>query len=420
MTLKIPMAIGLDPRRTISVARQPILDRAGRVFGHELLYRQDPEATSCTANGDLAGARTLNDALLTVGLDALTDGLPAFMNLTRPLLLNGAGTLLPREVAVLEVREDVPIDDEVVEACKALHGDGYALALDDFSPGSAAEALLPWVRYVKVDVLETPVSEWRALCARLLPRGIRLVAEKVETAETAAVAADAGFHFFQGYYFCRPVMFVAKPVPSRRLAYVRLLAALNRPNLGLGEVEDLVKHDVSLSYRVLRSINSAAFALQREVTSIRSALVLLGVGQIRTWASVWALAGLSGGESPGAVAVSLVRARCCERLGNLLGGPDKDAYFLLGLCSLLDVILQRPMTIALDELPLPASVREALLGEPNAARVALDTIVAYEQGHWDQAVALATSLGLNPHVLEDTYADALRWSRELSQLSSAA
>jgi EAL and modified HD-GYP domain-containing signal transduction protein len=419
MTLKIGMTIALDPRQTISVARQPILDRSGRIFGHELLYRQGPDATSCTASGDLAGARTLNAAMLAVGLDALTGGLPAFINLTRHLLLNGAGTLLPREVAVLEIREDVPIDEEVMGACRALHGDGYALALDDFSPGSAAEALLPWVRYVKVDVLETPASEWRALAARLSARHIRLVAEKVETAETAGVAAGAGFHLFQGYYFCRPVMFAARPVPSRRLAYVRLLAALNRPNLSLGEVEDLVKHDVSLSYRVLRSINSAAFALQREVTSIRSALVLLGVAQIRKWASVWALAGLSGGESPGAVAVSLVRARCCERLGGLLGGPDQDGYFLLGLCSLLDVILQRPMTMALDELPLPASLRDALLGKANQARVALDTIVAYEQGHWDQAVALTTSLGLDPQVLEDVYGDALRWSRELSQLSAA-
>ena len=414
------MPIALDSRRAVSVARQPILDRKGHIFGHELLYRHSPDATSCTADGDLAGARTLSDAVLSVGLDALTCGLPAFINLTRALLLGGAGTLLPREVAVLEIREDVPIDDEVMAACRRLHADGYALALDDFTPGSEAEALLPWVRYVKIDVLVTPASEWKAEVKRLTARNLKVIAEKVETAEIAAATLDAGFHFFQGYYFCRPTTFAATPLPARRLAYTQLLAALNRPSLSLDEVEDLVKHDLSLSYRVLRLINSAAFGLHRQVTSIRNALVLQGVGQIKKWASIWAVAGLSDGESPGAVSLALVRARCCERLGERLTGPDTGSYFMLGLCSLLDAMLRRPMSVALTDMPLPVAIREALLGGENDARTALDTIVAYEQGDWETAIAKATSLGLNPDLLPETYADALRWSRELSQLTRAS
>jgi c-di-GMP phosphodiesterase len=230
----------------------------------------------------------------------------------------------------------------------------------------------------------------------------------------------AGYHYFQGYFFCRPMTFAATPLPARRLAYVQLLAALNRENLSLGEVEDLVKHDLSLSYRVLRSANSAATASHREVTSIRSALVLLGVDQVRKWASVWAMAGLSGGESPGAVSLALVRARCCERIGEMLPGPEAEGFFLLGLCSLLDVILRRSMSIALTDMPLPALVRSALLGSQNVARTTLDTIVAYERGQWDEAGVLASLLGLDPGVLPDVYADAMRWSRQLSEFSAAA
>src|SRR5205809_4031055 len=157
--------------------------------------------------------------------------------------------------------------------CRRLHAAGYALALDDFVPGSPAEALVPWVRYVKIDVLETPEAEWRSVAARMSTRKIKMVAEKVETTEVAAATLAAGYHYFQGYYFCRPTTFAATPLPARRMAYVQLLAALNRENLSLDEVEDLVKHDLSLSYRVLRSANSAASAVHREVTSIRSALV---------------------------------------------------------------------------------------------------------------------------------------------------
>lgn len=414
------MAIGLDPRQAVSVARQPIFDRRGQIIAHELLYRHAPEATACNDAGDLAGARTLSDAVLAVGLDALTCGLPAFINLTRPLILNGAGSLLPRELAVLEIREDVPIDAEVIEACQRLHAEGYSLALDDFTPGSDAETLLPWVRYVKIDVLATPAPQWRALAARFDQMKIHPLAEKVETIEVAERARAAGFQFFQGYYYCRPTTFATTPLPARRLAYLQLLTALSRENLSLGEVEDLVKHDVSLSYRVLRAINSAAFGIQREVTSIRSALVLLGVTQIRAWASVWALAGLSEGNSPGAVATALVRARCCERLGELLSGPESGGYFMLGLYSLLDVILKRPMSHVLTEMPLPMPIRDALVGGKNDARTALDLVVAYEQGEWASACAGAERLGLRADVLPDVYSDGVRWSRQLSQITAAA
>src|SRR5262245_2797098 len=412
------LAVGSDSRQAITVARQPILDRRGQVVAHELLYRHTPDATSCTDRGDSVGARTLNDAVLSVGLDALTCGLPAFINLTHQLLLGGAGTLMPRDIAVLEIREDIPVDDEVVQVCRRLHADGYALALDDFVPGSPAEALVPWVRYIKIDVLETPEAEWKPLAKRFSAKKIKVVAEKVETIEVCDATRNAGYDYFQGYFFCRPRTFATTHLPARRLAYVQLLAALNRPNLSFDELENLVKHDLSLSYRVMRSANSAAFAIPREITSIRTALVLLGLDQIRKWASVWAIAGLSGAEAPGAVSLALVRARGCERIGELVAGSDSSGLFLLGLCSLLDVILRQSMEVALTDMPLPTPVREALLGAQNGARTALDAVIAYERGEWDAAGVLIERIGLGQSSLPDIYADAVRWARQLSQFST--
>lgn len=412
------LALGSDSRQSVTIARQPILDRKGQVVAHELLYRHTTDATSCTDRGDSVGARTLNDAVLSVGLDALTCGLPAFINLTHQLLLGGAGTLLPKDVAVLELREDIPVDDEVVQVCRKLHADGYALALDDFVPGSPAEALVPWARYVKIDVLDMPEADWRAQAKRFNAKKIKLVAEKVETIEVADATKDAGYDYFQGFYFCKPRTFAATHLPARRLAYVQFLAALNKPNLSIDELENLVKHDLSLSYRVMRSANSAAFAVHREITSIRTALVLLGFDQIRKWASVWALAGLSGGEAPGAVSLALVRARGCERIGELKGGSDASGLFLLGLCSLLDVILRQSMEVALHDMPLPAPVRDALLGARNQTRTALDAIVAYERGEWDAAGTLVEELGVRESALPNIYADAVRWARQLSQFSA--
>jgi len=318
------------------------------------------------------------------------------------------------------VREDVPIDGAVLEACRRLHGLGYALALDDFTADSDAEALLPFAKFVKVDVLSTPIDAWARLARRLLSGGVRLIAEKAETADVVQTAGAAGYTLFQGYFFCKPRTFSAAAVPGRRLAYLNLLAALSRPDLTVSQLENLVKHDVSLSYRVLRCINSAAFGLRQEIRSIRQALVMLGTDRIRKWASVWSLAGLNSG-TPETVTVALLRARCCELVGEALSGAEAGSeFFLLGLCSLLDAMLDRPMANALSDMPLPAPIRDALLGASNAARSVLDLVVAYERGAWDEAEGAATAAGLPAAALPAAYADGLRWARELSQTSLAA
>ncbi len=403
----------------MSVARQPILDPSGKIFGYELMYRGDADVES-GETGDLLGARVLTDAILGVGLDALTSGLIAFVPLTHHLLVDGSASLLPPGKTVLELRCDIPITSDVVDTCARLRSDGYALALDNFTIGSPAEALRTSAQYVKVNVRNASASDLKLTALRLKHANVKLIAEGVDGEGAAADARSAGYHLFQGFYFCRPTTFRSSPLPARRLAYVTLLAALNRPDVGLDEVEDLVKHDVSLSYRVLRSVNSAAFGVRQEVTSIRRALMLLGIAQIRKWASVWSLAGLTDGGATETVSMALVRARCCELAGLQMQGPDSGAYFVLGLCSLLDVILRQPMAGVLAEMPLPASIGQALLGEQNEARSVLDMVVAHEQGEWDQAGRLAGQLGLAPDALSGMYSNALIWAREMSKLSVAA
>jgi EAL and modified HD-GYP domain-containing signal transduction protein len=405
-----------EARNTVCVARQPILDSVGRVFGYELLYRAGSASTECTAPGDLAGARTLSDAVLTLGLDVLTAKRRAFLNFTRSLLLSDAATLLPPESTVVEIREDVTIDAAVLDACRTLHGLKFALALDDFIPGSPAEQLLPYAAFVKVDVIQVSHVERKRLAQQLQPKGIRLIAEKVETAEMVKQCQSVGYRLFQGYYFCRPTTFSAATPPARRTAYLRLLAAINREDLGFDELEDLVKSDPSLSYRVLRSINSWLYGLPHQITSIRHALAFLGLDQIRKWASVWALASVNNCGTDEVVTFALLRARCAELLGTRLHGAEEGAsFFLLGLCSLLDAMLGRPMRECLENIPLSPDIIDALMGKQNHPRRVLDAVIAYERGRFDEATTAMETLGLGDVNAADIYADALRWARALTQ-----
>lgn len=415
------MTINMDPRDRVFVARQPILFPSGQVAGYELLYRAAATDTACTTTGESAGARVLTDALLNLGLENLTDGRTAFINVTRRLLLAGVADLLPKSASVIELREDIEIDRDVIETCRQLNANGYALALDDFEPGSPAEILMPHVKYVKVDVLATSAEQRADMARRLLPLGITLVAEKVETDPIVAEARAMGYQLFQGYFFCRPKTVTGGAIPSERLSYLSILAALNKPNVGIDALEEIIKRDASLSYRVLRSLNSAAFGIRQEIRSIRQALVMLGVGRIRQWASVWALAGVHTSGSPETMNLSVIRARCCEQIIAPGAGPEVGAEcFLLGLCSMLDVMLGRSIEEATKDLPLASEIRDALNGTPNAERGLLDAVIAYERGDWTAAAEAASRAEIPFEAIQPAYEDALVWSRALSRAAQAA
>ncbi|MFN8644379.1 MAG: EAL domain-containing protein [Candidatus Binatia bacterium] len=300
------MAVSIEQ---VHVARQPILDARQQVFGYELLYRAAAQDTAAPTIDASISARVIGDALLGIGFETLTDGRRAFINLDGRTLLADASGLLDPDQVVLEVLESVEVTPEVIAMCESLRSRGYAIALDDFVPGSPAEALVKYARFVKLDVLALTGDTLTATTRRLLQAGVSVVAEKVETAEAFERARAAGCSLFQGYYFCRPVTFSGRALPANHVTQMRLVAALNQPSVSLGTIEDLLKHDASLSYRVLRSVNSAGFGLRREIHSIREALLLLGLDQVRKWSSIWALAGLNRAVG---LAMTVIRARCAR------------------------------------------------------------------------------------------------------------
>lgn len=397
--------------RVVHVARQGILDARGHVIGYELLYRGTP------ADGDFAGARLLADAVLDLRLDTITDGRTAFINLTRSLLLTGAATLLRPEVAVFELPDDIPVDNDVLEACHSLSASGFRLALDDFTPGSPAEALLAFASFVKVDVTKLTKPDVVTLAKRVADRGLPLVAQRVETHEAFQWTREAGCTLFQGRYICEPQSYSRGGVATQ-VAHLRLLSALNQPRITMDELEDLVKQDAVLSLRVLQCINSAAYAIRREVRSIREALVFLGMAPIRKWASVWCLAKLNVGSTSELATMAMLRARACELLAADQEDLDPNEMFLVGLCSLMDAIAGRSMKDAVADLPLTDRARRALLGEKNPLRAVLDAVMAYEVGSWEEA--LASEFVTDEFILPRAYSSALNWARELSAANFSA
>lgn len=396
------------------VARQPIFDHRLRVIGYELLFRSGPENVFRPGTDlDRASSSVIADSVLGSGLATLTAGQPAYINLSRAALVGDFATLLPKDKVVLEILEGVEVDDEVLAACHRLKRAGYVLALDDIIGDDGPQAaLIDLADIIKVDFLGIAEREAReALTARLRSRGVILLAEKVETHAVFEEASRTGYARFQGFFFSRPVMTTLTAVPAFRLNYLRLLREVSRPEPGLDQLEQTIKQELSMTYRLLRYVNSAAFGFLIEITSVRQALVLVGQQQIRKWASVWALAGVGGDKPVELVVASSIRALLCESLAAAAGLGDRASdLFLLGMLSMIDAIMDRPMELALATLPLPDDVREALLGGANRLRLLLDCVTAHERGDWNASSTAAAALTIDDDLLAREYLAATGWA----------
>ena len=406
------------------IARQPILDAASRVIGYELLFRASDAADCFSGSPEVASARVIADALGSFGLDVMTHGRLAFINLTRNVLLDQVTTLLPPTGVVLELLEDIEADAEVLACCRDLKQRGYALALDDFLPNPANRELIPLADYVKVDLEAVPdLPAWvREIHGAHSTSGApALIVERVETAEDYRRAAEAGMTHFQGFFLGRPATQRTKRIPEARLGYLRLLQAINDPRLTLLQLEELIKPDAALCLRVLKTVNSAAFGLRTEVASIREALVLLGLDPIRRWVSLWAMASLADGSHPELLLNAIIRARTCELLWQNGGSMMPSGKgFLLGMCSLLDAIFDAPMESVVTQMPLDDTLRAALLGNDNSARRLLDAVLAYERGDWTTWQGQAARAGVPARMFASAASDAMAWAHEAYASGAAA
>jgi c-di-GMP-related signal transduction protein len=394
------------------VARQTILTGDEKVFGYELLFRDGVESFFSAPDADVASRSTLNTSML-IGLDTLCDGRRAFINCTRDILLKEYITLLPSAQVVIEVLETVPADDLVIAACQRMKEAGYMIALDDFAVNDPREPLTDLADIIKVDLRATSATDAAAMVKKYGPWRRRMLAEKVETREEFVAAKKAGFLYFQGYFFRRPEIISTHEIPANQLTYVRMLAAVSQRELDVRAIENLVKGEASLCYRLLRYLNSAAFGFASEIHSVRHALSILGEREVRRWIRLVATLGAGQGKATDLVLGALVRARFCELLSPKIQGGDSD-LFLMGMLSLMDAILEIPLHQVLDNVPIDMECKAALLGNASSLRPFYQLMLAQESGEWQAVSQLSSQLHLNETEVADVYWAAMQWAQQVS------
>lgn len=231
--------------------------------------------------------------------------------------MSGYANLLPADKVVIEILEDVAPQADVIRAVERLKTDGYVLALDDFVPQSGYEPLVALADIVKIDwLITTGEEDRRRAVENLAPRGIQLLAEKVETEEEYRSAQDMGCTYFQGYFFSKPEIVSGKKIPALVHNNLRILQEVQKPELDYQRIDAIIKQDVSLCFKFLRLCNSAFFGIRHEITSVRLAMALLGEKTVRKWVSLITTASMGKDKPQQFIIQALCRAKFCEELAS--------------------------------------------------------------------------------------------------------
>lgn len=403
----------------VHVGRQPIYDRDGAVVAHELLFRAGATASTASRRDAHATARVLVAAFTEFGLDEVAGGRVCFINLTRDFLIGQLPLPFDCSQAVLEVLETTDVDEEVLAGVTALHEQGYTIALDDFVFGTSHERLLDVATYVKIDMLDADEAAIRATVVNCrLYSHLQLIAERLETPQALDLAMSLGFEFFQGHVLGRPHVSSTVALAPSRLTRLRIMAALSGDDVDIDELIELVGQDAGLSLRLLRATNAASFGLNRTVSSIRDAVVALGLARLRQWVTLMLVADITEAD-PEQLSRLLIRARCCQLLAEAAGLPGEPAY-IGGLLSAVADLFDEPADRILNGVPLDKTLTDALVTGNGPLGQVLAAVRAYTAPGVvpDPDVPPPAPATDDPAALASLYLTAVRWANAtLSELS---
>lgn len=396
---------------SVFVARQAIFNRSKKVVAYELLFRDSPKNYFPDIAEGQATARLIMENQLNLGTRHITSGKKALINIGPESLKLDLCAFLPCQDVVIELLETIEPTDDNYELCRGLFHSNYKLALDDFVYKPQWDRFLKLVKLIKFDIAITPLSEIQPIVTKLQAhKQIKILAEKIETQEGYELALDMGFDYFQGYFFAKPTMIKQNDVDYNYGLVVAIYAEIMKQSPDIKTIASLFELDAALAYKLLRLINSGVFPIQSQISSLKQALVYLGHERLKKFVSLIVTAHTTGKKPAELMQVCVVRARFCELVAKKVNKSQSGEAFLTGLFSLLDAILDQPMSLLVEKLPFPDEIKTALLGDKNTLYYILNVVKAYETGSWwalEQAVLL---LNIDSAILPPLYQQSVDWA----------
>ncbi len=400
-------------------ARQPILDIDKNLYAYELLFRDSLDNVFPEIDADEATSKMIEASQFNLGISEFTANKPAFINFTLETISQGYPQMLSTDEVVVEILETVKPGKRLLAACKDLHQKGYTLALDDYKHQNVWAHFYPYISIIKVDVLATSAEEIDEIKAAIktFPK-IKLLAEKVETHQQYQQALAQGFELFQGYFFAKPEMVKSKNLSPSQMAMAELLYESSKPELDLASITSVFERDVTLSYKLLRYVNSAVFMRQTEISSIKQALVTLGSVELKRFIGLMFASSVNPDKPSQLINLSMARAKFCELVTPEIKAPiNTSIAFLIGLLSMIDAILDEKLEDVLAKLPLADDVKKPLLTGKGVMAAVIKLVELIEKAQWDKTTLVMEKLGLDKEQVIKHYNEALAWADEQTKVS---
>lgn len=405
------MVIEMD----IFIGRQPILDKEENVVAYELLYRNSATNRYEGLDHDSATIDVMVNSFTGIGIKEVGERKKCFINFTENLLLNRIPTYISPEYIVVEILEDVRLSEEILTVCKELKNKGYIIALDDVSVNKNLDSLLPFIDIIKVDYLVMDYKEMKSMIETYKDQ-ITFLAEKIETREQFEEARGLGFEYFQGYFFSKPIILQGKDIAPIPTNYILLLEKLSSSEPDINEISSLIQRDLSLSYKLLKVMNSGTYFFKSKITSIKQAVVLVGLYEIKKLIMILMMSSLNKADNQlEIVKLSLTRAVFFERIAHIVG-VSKNHLYMFGMFSFIDTLLSKEMKDIIDDLPITNELAEALIGNNDKYNLALTIVQHLERGAWIEIQSLCGTLSMKEDELLTQYQASIVASNQFLQV----
>ena len=397
------------------IARHPVFDRTMDVQAYNLdIHTNGARNQNNKFYDDQELSKIVTEAFIFHKIETLTNNKPARIQFSKHLLLRGIPELLPNKYLEIVIASNGKLDSTIHSYCEKLIELGYTLILDNFCFRPDQKNFLDIVHYIRVDSNQIGNYLKRLIPIRLKGTKVKCIAGNIQRKSDFAEMFDYSYDFFDGDFFIEHPISAQKDIRTAKSILFHILNEVNRPELDYAELEKVLKQDISLSFKLFKLVNSAAFGLKNEIVSIRQALTLLGKHEITKWMSLLLLANLGSDQPLELLNRSLVRAKFLESLAVKIGfDKDKENYYLTGLFSLLDIFIGKPLSEILEQLPIAKSIKSMLLGEPGPTTEIFDFIIQYEKGNWAETGKIISKYSLSKEDVSELYLSSVNWAQQI-------
>jgi EAL and modified HD-GYP domain-containing signal transduction protein len=387
-------------------SKHPIFDKELKVFGYELLYRDMDAAESGAADDNIAAGKMMAEVLGNDEISGKTLGQLAFVNFSKAMLISKIAYSYPADLLVIVLSDEIEIDSDVMDCCQELREKGYIIALTDVSHGE--KSLFRYANILSLD--------WRS---KLNPSSVsslkgrmRFLATNIDTQQDYELAKQAGFTFYQGFFFAKPVLISKQSHEPSRVTTMQLMSEAMRRPMSFPAISNIIQRDAVATFKLLKMVNSAYYSLRNEIKDVRHAVSFLGEIELRKWVILLSMLNIGKDKPDELVRFSLRRAEFCQGLAKHLRVSHEE-YFLIGLLSLIDVVMGCTMEQALSEIIVADTVRNALTATENKPARILEALKSYELGDWDAAEELFGNISIPIETVAGMFSEADRKSYQI-------